>query len=130
MVRMVELIEREYDEARAAERLGEWGEMPLLESEDLVAISREALARMAARLEEAERELDKRLFEESLAHFRSMGYTADKLLSPEDLVDEMDDAPAVHVPRKPVGQVANQARRTSFLDVFGGLFAKRTKQVG
>ncbi|WP_162066506.1 hypothetical protein [Burkholderia sp. THE68] len=100
--------------------------MPLLESEDLLAISREALARMAARLEEAERELDKRLFEESIAHFESMGYTADKLLSPEDLVDEVDETAGVHVPRKP----GCQARRTSFFDVFGGLFAKRTKQVG
>ena len=59
MIRMVELIERDYEKAREADLLSEWGEMPLLDSEDLVVMSGESLQRMAARLEEAERELDK-----------------------------------------------------------------------
>ena len=94
MIRMVELIEREYEKAREAGLLSEWGEMPLLDSEDLVVMSGESLQRMAARLEEAERELDKRLFKESLAQFRALGYTEDKFLSPEDIDDEVV-APAV-----------------------------------
>ncbi|CAH2811472.1 MAG: hypothetical protein CBHOC_5243 [uncultured Caballeronia sp.] len=105
--------------------------MPLLDSEDLVVISRESLERMAARLEEAERELDKRLFEESLAWFRAQEYTDDKLLSPEDFVDDMDEAPSAYGDaRKPSGKGRNKVPRTSFLDVFGSLFAKRAKQVG
>ncbi|KND57518.1 hypothetical protein BSCH_02036 [Candidatus Paraburkholderia schumanniana] len=131
MVRIVELIERDYDEAREAGRLSESGAMPLLDSEDLVVISRESLERMVARLEEAERELDKRLFEESLAWFRAQGYTDDKLLSPEDLVDDMEEAPSAYGgARKPSGKGRNKVPRTSFLDVFGSLFAKRAKQVG
>ncbi|SAL00729.1 hypothetical protein AWB80_07949 [Caballeronia pedi] len=123
MVRMVELIERDYDEAREAERLGEWGEMPLLDSEDLVVMSNETLARMAAHLEEVERELDERKLEESVAWFRSRGYTEDKLLSPEDLVERLEFSPAA-------APFRIKSPRFSFLDVFGGYFAKRTKQAG
>lgn len=129
MIRMVELIERDYEKAREADLLSEWGEMPLLDSEDLVVMSGESLQRMAARLEEAERELDKRLFEESLAQFRALGYTEDKFLSPEDIEDELDEAPGVHGAHAPSGKVGRQRPKTSFLDVLGRMFAKRTKQV-
>lgn len=123
MVRMVELIERDYDEAREAGKLSEWGAMRLLDSEELVVVSRESLERMAARLEEAERELDKRLFEESIAHFRSLGYTEDKLLSPEDLVDGASR-------RASRTETGSKAARPSLLELFAGFFARRPRQAG
>ncbi|SAK78993.1 hypothetical protein AWB75_04746 [Caballeronia catudaia] len=123
MVRMVELIERDYHEAREAGRLGEWGAMPLLDSEELVLVSKESLEKLSARVEEVERELDERKLEESLAWFRSRGYTEDKLLSPEDLVTRSDASPAAE-------PVRLESPKSSLLDLFGGYFAKRMKQAG
>lgn len=136
MVRIVEQIEREYDEAREAGLLNESGAMPLFDSEDLVLVARESLERMAARLEEAERELCEWKFEQSIAWFRAQGYTEDKCLSPEDLVDEtphgngrLPDARADDVRKLSVEGKA-QSTKSSFSEVFGNLFAKKTKQVG
>lgn len=125
MVRIVEQIEREYDEAREAGRLNESGAMPLFDSEDLVVVAKESLERMAARLEEAERELCEWKFEQSIAWFRAQGYTEDKCLSPEDLPDtRADDV------RKLSFESRSQSTKASLFEAFGSLFVKKTKQVG
>ncbi|KND54966.1 hypothetical protein BPUN_3492 [Candidatus Paraburkholderia kirkii] len=110
--------------------------MLLFDSQELVVVSRETLERMAACLEEAEQELDKHLFEESLAWFRSQGYTEDKCLSPADLVDEAPydvghsrDTRAGNA-RKPYVEERTQGSKPSFFEAFASLFAKRTKQFG
>lgn len=122
MVRIVEQIERDYDEALKAGQLSESGAMTLFDSDELVVVSRESLERMAARLEEVERELDERKLEESLAWFRSQGYTEDKLLSPEDLVDNTKSRAA--------SPVRTGSPRFSLFEAFGSYFTKRAKQVG
>ncbi|MDR5777836.1 hypothetical protein QCE63_00150 [Caballeronia sp. LZ065] len=126
------MIERDYEAARAADRLGEWGTMPLLESEELVVMSVQALARMAWRVEEAERELDKRLIEESFGWFESLGYTDEMFLSPEDFESDGSTrkrraANGVHEPRG-VGQA--KGLKIAFAGFLGTLFAKRSGQAG
>lgn len=132
MVRTVELIEREYEAARAADRLGEWGTMPLLESEELVVISVQALTRMAWRVEEAERELDKRLIEESFAWFESLGYTEEMFLSPEDF--ESDGSTRKSRATEPAHELRSVGRAKGFKSAFAGflgtLFIKRSGQAG
>ena len=123
MVRIIEQIERDYDEALKAGQLSESGAMTLFDSDELVVVSRESLERMAARLEEVERELDERKLEESLAWFRSQGYTEDKLLSPEDLVDHTES-------RAGSAPVRTGSPRFPLFEAFGSFFTKRTKQAG
>jgi hypothetical protein len=137
MAGTVELIERHYEEARAADRLGEWETMPLLESEELVVMSVQALARMAWRLEEAERELDKRLIAESFAWFESLGYTDDMLLSPEDFESDGSTrksravvTPATERVHEPQIEGGAKGLKTSLAEFLGTLFAKRSGQAG
>ncbi|MDR5879372.1 hypothetical protein [Caballeronia sp. LZ032] len=132
MVRTVELIEREYEAARAADRLGEWGTLPLLESEELVVMSVQALARIAWRVEEAERELDKRLIEESFAWFESLGYTEEILLSPEDFQGDGSTTRSRATVESDAPRSAGQAKglKTAFAGFLGTLFARRSGQAG
>jgi hypothetical protein len=125
MLRIVELIERNYDEKWEAERLSEWGEMPLMHSEKLVVISKKRLALYMARLEEVENELCQRTVDEALEEMKARGI---KLLSPEDLEDE--EASQGRKPPQVRRRRRTHAPKSRFLDMFGGLFAKRTKQAG
>ena len=129
MVRMVELIEREYDEAREAGRLSEWGEMPLLDSEKLVVVSRGRLALYMARLEHVENELCRRTVDEALESMKAQGIV---LLSPEDIEDEETShgGKFSREPRKRHIRGETRAPKMSFVDTFRSMFAKRTKQVG
>ncbi|MDR5755354.1 hypothetical protein [Caballeronia sp. LZ035] len=126
------MIERDYEAARAADRLGEWGTMPLLESEELVVMSVQALARMAWRVEEAELALDTRLIEESFAWFESLGYTDEMFLSPEDFesdgVTRKSRATERALEPRSVGQA--KGLKTAFAGFLGTLFAKRSGQAG
>jgi hypothetical protein len=122
---MVELIEREYEEAREAGRLSEAGAMPLLDSDELLVVSKETLGHVEARLEEVERELCQRKIDEAFERLKAQGITEDMLLSPEDLEDEE----ASRARRKRRFNGSARAPRWSFPRMFGSLFAKKAKQV-
>ena len=124
MVRIVELIERDYDKTWEAERLSEWGELPLLHSEKLVVISKDRLALYMARLDELEHELCRRHVDEALEQMKAQGI---RLLSPEDLEDE--ETSEGEMPLRVRHKRRTRAPRMSFVDMFGSLFAKRSKQV-
>ncbi|WP_157694712.1 hypothetical protein [Caballeronia fortuita] len=114
---MVELIERKYEAARAAGRLGsEWGEMPLLNSQKLVVVSKDRMALFVARLQEVENELCRRAVDETFDLMEAQGV---RFLTPADLED--DNARRERRTRTP---------KSSFFDMFRNMFAKRTKQAG
>ena len=129
MVRMVELIERDYDEAREAGRLSEWGAMPLLESEELVVVSKDKLELYIARLDYVENELCRRDVDEALEQMEAQGI---RFLTPEDLEDEeaSHGEKSERVPRKRRNKSGTRAQRMSLVDLLRSLFARRTKQVG
>lgn len=126
---MVELIERDYHEAREAGRLSEWGAMPLLDSEELVVVSRERLALYVDRLELVENELCRRHVDEALEQMKAQGI---RFLTPEDLEDEeaSHGEMSERVPRKRKIESGTRAQRISPVDMLRSLFARRTKQVG
>lgn len=132
MVRMVELIEREYDEAREAGRLSKAGAMPLLESDELLVVSKESLGRLETRLEEVECELCQRKIDEAFERLKAQGITEDMLLSPEDLEDEETSRSGEVSRSRRERRFRGSARapRWSFPGMFGSLFAKKAKQVG
>jgi len=129
---MVELIEREYEEARESGRLSEAGAMPLLDSDDLLVVSKNSLGRMEARLEEVECELCQRKIDEAFERLKAQGITEDMLLSPEDLEDEETSHVGTVARTRRKRRFRGRARAPgwSFPGMFGGLFAKKAKQVG
>jgi hypothetical protein len=129
MVRMVELIERDYHEAREAGRLGEWGAMPLLDSEELVVVSKDRLESYIARLDYVENELCRRHVDEALEEMKAQGIM---FLTPEDLEDEeaAHGEKSERVRRKRKNKSGTRAQRMSLVDMLRSLFARRTKQVG
>ncbi|WP_157695920.1 type II toxin-antitoxin system YoeB family toxin [Caballeronia hypogeia] len=89
--------------------------MQLLDSDQLVLVSKQSWERTEARLEELERELDERKLEESLAWFREQGYTEDKLHSPKDLADRAEGGAGS-------ARVENRPRRSTFFRSVGRSF--------
>ncbi|MCI1047434.1 hypothetical protein [Caballeronia zhejiangensis] len=126
MVRTVELIERKYEAARAAGRLSsEWGEMPFLDSEKLVVVPKDRLALYIARLQEVENELCRRTVDET---FELMDAQGVRFLTPAYLEEEETSQGGKPLRARRIRRT--RAPKSSFLNMFRNMFAKRTKQAG
>ncbi|WP_157696294.1 hypothetical protein [Caballeronia temeraria] len=103
--------------------------MPLLDSEELVVVSKERLELYAARLQEVENELCRRSVDEALEQCKARGIT---LLSPEDLEEEeaSPGGKSARVRGRRAIESGVRASKISFFEMFRSLFAKRTKQAG